>query len=238
MLILLPILVFAAQKSAVPGHQDFRKELAELEAIKSKGVQSPDLYYNIGVCQARLNQESEAILSFLRCLNLNSAHKPARANLEYLISLSNDSQLYPQRQFISSQMLDLYDWFSINRSSLAVLILLLLSVACMHWLLHHHQDREKGLPILLLIVCGVLLLSFNSLLITKVYRMNHNRKAVIVQGSVIMRAEQQPESRSIRTLHRSLIVQVAQQEGDWARIILPNGNSGWVKSSDLERVSK
>lgn len=215
---------------------DYRAKLTELQKLSDNGISNPDLYYNIGVCQAKLNRESHAMLAYLRCVNLNSAHTDARSNIDYLISLSKDSQLYPQTQFIAGLLLNIYDWFNINRTALALLLSLLLSGLCLHWLLHYHQDKERGLAVLSLILGICLSLSFMALLITKQYRLSHNNKAVITANTADLREAASNSARVIREIHSSLIVRISEERGGQARIVLPNGNSGWVRTDQFERV--
>ncbi len=215
---------------------DYRAKLEELQKIAKTGVNSPDLYYDMGVCQARLNQEAPALISFLRCVNLDSAHRDARSNIAYLTALSKDSQLYPRQQFIAEMLLNVYDWFSLNRTAVFLLLFLLLTGLCLHWLLHYHQEREKGLAVLLLTLSMMLLITFCILLGTKSYRMNHNHKAVITAGTAQLREEASAVSRIIRDIHQGLIVRVTEKRGDELRIVLPNGNVGWVMNTELEMV--
>lgn len=235
---LILILVFAmGLLSAVTSVPDYRQTLGELSKLEEKGISNPDLYYNIGVCHARLGNESKAVLYFLRALNLNSAHRDARHNLDYIISLSPDRELYPRRQFVGNILLSFYHWFNLNRLALALLIMLLITALSTHWLLHYPGDRERGLPVLLTISAAILLTCVLIAMVGKIYRLQYNRKAVVQSPSAQLYASPDSERNSIRVLHQSLIVEISQSKGDWFMVNLPGGINGWVKRQDVLRVT-
>lgn len=215
---------------------DYRKTLEDLSKQEQAGIKAPDLYYNLGVCHARLGDESKAVLYFLRALNLNSAHRDARHNLEYLISLSPDRELYPRRQFVGNLLLSVYHWFNLNRLALALLLMLLLTAVSTHWLLHYPRDRERGLPVLLTTITLILLCGVIIALGGKTYRLQYNHKAVVQASAAPLYPEPDASLNSTRILHQSLIVEIAETKGDWCRVNLPGGISGWIKSRELLRV--
>ena len=57
---------------------------------------NPDLFYNLGVEFFSRGEIGMANLYFLKALNINSAHSPARTNLELSIHYSPDADLYPE----------------------------------------------------------------------------------------------------------------------------------------------
>ena len=237
-LLLLILFVFSmAILSAQTKAPDYQKTLSELSKLEQKRISNPDLFYNIGVCQAHLGNESKAVVYFLRALNLDSAHSASRHNLDYIISLSPDQDMYPQRQFIGNLMLNIYHWFNLNRIALALLLMLLLTSLSLHWLLHYPRDKERGLPVLLAVLSAFLLLCVVIGLGTKVYRQQFNHKAVVQAAVLQIYAEPDAKTKSVRSLHQSLIVELSETKGDWCRINLPNGMSGWVKTQGLLRVS-
>lgn len=215
---------------------DYKQTLAELSKLEEKGIRNPDLYYNLGVCQAHLGNESQAVLYFLRALNLNSAHREARHNLDYIISLSPDQELYPRQQFIGNLSRSLGQWFNLNRIALFTILLLILAALALHWLLHYPRDKEKGLPVLLTVLAVLLLLGLLTGLISKLYHQRTNPQAVVQAAVTQLYPEANTKVKSLRSLHQNLIVEIEESKGDWCRIKLPNGIEGWVGREDLLRV--
>lgn len=104
-----------------------------------------DYYYNQAVSYFDSGNQAYANLYYLKALNLNSAHKQARANLELSIRLSADSKLYPQHKFLVNATYRMLWFFSVNRLAIISLILLLLASLCLAWLLFYDPDKRACL---------------------------------------------------------------------------------------------
>ncbi|MEF3694981.1 MAG: hypothetical protein V3576_06490 [Candidatus Cloacimonadota bacterium] len=216
--------------------QDYGKLLTELAELEQRGVQDPDLFYNMGVCHYHLNQLALAKLNFLRALRLNSAHRQAQQNIAFIRQLSPDQDLYPEQQFIQRLFYKLYDWFNLNRLALGILFFLILSGLCLHWLLRYDPEKEKGLPVLLLSGSSLFLLLFIGTTIVKAYRINHSNKAVIAYDNCLLLEEPDPAATSERSVNSAMMVIATETQGDYTRIILPDGTGAWVKSDAVLRV--
>ncbi len=210
--------------------------LAALKAVEAKGIKNPDLFNDIGLANYHLNRPAQANLYFLKALNLNSSHREAAHNLDFVCRLSRDRELYPQRQFLETVFYGIYDFFNLNRAAIAALIMLLLSALCLHWLMHYDPDKERGLPTLLLIISTLFLLFFAGLTGTKAYRMAHNNKAVVQSDNTALYSRPDSSAKSSLTVNEALVVLIGQVQDDWTRIILPDGSSHWIPSSALLTV--
>ena len=215
---------------------DHSAKLDALKAVEAKGIENPDLFNDIGLANYHLNRPAQANLYFLKALNLNSAHREAAHNLDFVCRLSRDRELYPQRQFLETFFYGKYDFFNLNRAAIAALIMLLLSALCLHWLMHCDPDKERGLPTLLLIISLLFLLFFSGLTATKAYRMSHNNKAVVKSDNTALYSRPERTARSSIVVNEALVVLIGEHQADWSRIILPDGSSHWVPSSALLAV--
>lgn len=227
MILILSIMVFSGLAAS---------EYDELKALEEQGIQNSDLYYNLGVTYWQLGESGMANLYFLRALNIDSAHKPAKENLSYVVGLSQDRDLYPQRLFLLQIFWEVYDFLSLNRMAILTLFLLLISVLSLSWLLHYDPDKERGLPSLILGICLFLLLSSISLLGVKAYRQAHNPKAVLIQSQADLRAEADDKASRVAVIHEALILIVEGSSQGWSLVRLPDGNSGWVQNEAIRRV--
>lgn len=211
-------------------------KLQELNTLEQKGIRNADLYNNIGICHFHTGKKGIAMLYFLRALNLNSAHKEARENLDYIIDISPDKALYPQHAYLVQLFFRFYNYMNINRLSIVVLILFALFVLSLHWLMHYDESREKALPILIMLIAFFILGSFSAMLITKYQRMRYNPKAVVSATETDGYDGSGEQYNRLFTIREATIVQIEESDGKWSLVSLPNGISGWVKSNDLTRV--
>ena len=210
-------------------------ELARLEKLAAGGTRNADLNYNLGVAYFQTGDSGKATLHFLRALNVDSAHRPARQSLAYVQSLDPDLPKAPPQPFVLHALLGLYDFFNLNRLALLVLLAALLAVLCAHWLLHYPSDKERGLPILLLGIALSLLLISGAALLVKGGRYRSNSRAVVMKGGTALHAAETGD-KAIRELPEASILILRETRGDRTRAILADGSSGWVSADAVERV--
>ncbi|MCB5271459.1 MAG: hypothetical protein LHW56_06405 [Candidatus Cloacimonetes bacterium] len=226
-ILILSILIFSPLAAS---------EYDELKDLEDQGIQNADLYYNLGVTYWQLGQSGMANLYFLRALNLDSAHKPAKENLNYVISLSQDRELYPQHLFLLRIFWEAYDYMNLNRTAILTLVLLLISALSLFWLLHYDREKELELPSLVLGICLFLLLSSSTILGVKAYRQAHNKKAVLIQNVAELRTTADYKANRVAVIHEALILIVEESKLGWSLVRLPDGSSGWLEDADLKRV--
>lgn len=236
-LILLAGLFAQAQINSSVGEAKTQQQLTLDKLLKQAeaGTRNADLYYNIGVCYYQTGKPGQAVLYFLRALNLNSAHRQARENLSFIQSLFPAEHKAQPQPFLVQLFFNIYDFFSLNRLALFVLLLGLLCTLSLHWLLHYPPERERGFPVLVLLITLSLFLAFTSALLFKNYRYRHNPRAVVIREGTEGYATAQ-SSKAIFILPEGYAVNIQQAGPNRTQVILPDGNRGWLASSTLERV--
>ncbi|MDD4155736.1 MAG: tetratricopeptide repeat protein, partial [Candidatus Cloacimonetes bacterium] len=73
-------------------NNEFENALDSFLQAKEHGLNNPDLLYNIGNTYFRLDNIPQAIIYYKRALLLDSSYKPAKENLNYAMSLTQDIQ--------------------------------------------------------------------------------------------------------------------------------------------------
>ncbi len=193
-----------------------------------------DLLYNIGVDFFRQGDAGHANLYFLRALNLNSAHKQARANLDTSLRLGQDARLYPEHLFLIRVLYQLLDFFSVNRLAVLSLLFLGLSSLALIWLLFYDPNKERALPILVLTAL-LLVTGFDfSALAVKSYQQSHNNKAVVVVQSMPLYPPR--GNTPLFNVHAGLTVKVLNGKGQYWLVRMPDGQTGRLKAETLEKV--
>ncbi|MGC9362092.1 MAG: tetratricopeptide repeat protein [Candidatus Syntrophosphaera sp.] len=241
--LVLPVILFALllwlpleAQDADPGiGGDYRQTLEKLQLQADSGIKNADLYYNIGVCYYHLGQTGAAVLWFLRAQNLNSAHKLAKENLAYVNSLIPREAPESPTPYLVRLFLDIYDFFSLNRLAVITLALALLASLCLHWLLHWPPGKERGLPVLILSVTGVLFLAFFGALLLKRHRFVNNRKAVVISQEAEVFATPSLQRR-LDSLPEGYIIEVRKARESLANVILSDGTNCWVEEANIARV--
>ncbi len=193
-----------------------------------------DLCYNLGVDFFTLGDVGQANLYFLRALNINSAHKYARANLDISTRLGQDAKLYPEHLFLVRVLLQTLDFFSVNRLAILSLIFLLGSALAFIWLLFYNPDKERALPILVLALLLLLTVSSFAALGIKSFQQKHDSRAVVVAA---LSPFYPPKGNSaLFEVHAGLVLKVLNARGSYWLVRLPDGQTGRLKAADLQKV--
>ncbi len=215
-------------------HPGYAATLARLAPLAEQGIQNADLYYDLGVCHHHLGNQGQAVLQFLRALNIDSSHSPARENLVYIHALDPTLPREPQQPYLVQLFLGVYAFLSLDRLALIVLITALLTTLSLHLLFHYPPDRERGLPVLLVLIFGLLLLVVGGTLLVKINRWQHNPRAVVL-SSVALRSAP-AAGRTLKELVPATTVTVKTETGSQLQVVLPDGLSGWIDRQAVELV--
>lgn len=207
-----------------------------LSSLQKSGVRNADLFYNLGVVYWQSGQSGLSTLYFLRALNVDSAHKLAKENLEYVVGLSQDKGLYPNHQFLVRAAFEIYDFLNINRLAIITLVLLLGTVLSLHWLLFYDENKERGFPILVFSIVLCIFLFFASITFVKAYRQTHNNKAVVTTPMAKIMVEADENASKLADVHEGLILVIEYTGTVWSKVHLPDGVTGWVLSSNISKV--
>jgi len=224
----------SAQTPAAQDSLSYRQQLDKLLPLAQSGTRNADLFYNLGVCYYELGQPGKSILYFLRALNIDSSHSPARENLVYIHALDPTLPREPQQPYLVQLFLGVYAFLSLDRLALIVLITALLTTLSLHLLFHYPPDRERGLPVLLVLIFGLLLLVFGGTLLVKINRWQHNPRAVVL-SSVALRSAP-AAGRTLKELVPATTVTVKTETGSQLQVVLPDGLSGWIDRQAVELV--
>lgn len=238
LLMLLPALISAAPEQMPSGTEPDSLQAihARLLKLEQDGVRNADFLNQLGLSYYKQGDIGRAVLNFLRALRLESSHKAARNNLAYAMSRTLDRELYTQPSFLPSLFQDIFNFFSLNSLAVIVLLLLALTVLCLHWLLHLPVGGDKAVPVMWLVIIGFLFLLSVTMLGLKYRSYMNPAEAVILEHQVDGYSGPGPEFGKLFTLHAGLIVHINRVDKDWALITLPNAGAGWIHVSALERV--
>jgi tetratricopeptide (TPR) repeat protein len=240
LLLLILALSFEAaaqeQKEEAISSAEYTRVLDNLLKQESAGIANADMYNQIGLSYYHQGYTGKAVVYFLRALRLNSNHGEAKNNLDFAISRSPDKDMYSQPSFLSSVFQKVFNFFTLNSLAFITLLLLLISVLCLHWLMHVSAGQDKAVPVMWLIIVGFILLLATVLLAFKYRDFRSDRTAVITDREAEGFSGPGEEFGKLFTIHEGLVIHISRVDKDWALITLPNGGAGWVLASSLERV--
>ena len=206
-------------------------------AIEAEGLESPELYYNIGNAYFKSSDYAHAILYYERALKLDPSYSDARFNLEFAKESVQDRIESVPEFFLKTWTRKLGYLFSSD--VWAVLFFLFLALALAGGLLFllgsggasRRTGFFAGLAALLLALCC---LGFS---VSQKTAYNRADSAVVtVPVSSVKSTPGAESAKDLFVLHEGTKVRILDEVGGWWNIELSDGRQGWIPASDLELI--
>ena len=210
--------------------------IRKYQFVAEHGLESVQLYYNLGNAFYKTGNATYAILNYERALKLAPNDEDIRYNLALArTQIVDNVSTLPQpgflrwwKQVISSQSISYWGTLSIITffAFLTLFGLFLLS----------SSFYTKRLAFWFSVICisvSVISFTFGSNLTSKL--LSHNT-AVITDRSVKVKSSPSETGTELFVVHEGITVQLTDKLGDWVNISLPDGNKGWVKEATLVRI--
>ncbi len=212
---------------------DYEAAADAYELILTQGLQSADLYYNLGNTYYRQEELGQAILNYERALRLNPHFRDARQNLDLAYSKTEDQIDSLPQIFLVQWAQTVVGWFSPNGWLVALLILvaILAALAVLFFVSSDYAWRKRSL-LFGILVSLLLLLAIGCTIAAHRQTARHD-KAIVTSPMIVVKGS--PESRSIdkMILHEGTPVVIEETLGDWHKIHIADGNTGWVETTDI-----
>ncbi|MFO7615635.1 MAG: tetratricopeptide repeat protein [Bacteroidales bacterium] len=208
----------------------------EYMKIVNAGLESAELYYNLGNTCYKMGLIPSAILYFEKSLVLNPGDEDTRFNLSLANQLIVD-KIEPLNRFFVSRWVDnlagLLRTDAWARISLVTFILTLISIVIIY------GTRRIVLKKTLLL-CAILmsLMSVTSFLLghKSYHALNITPSAIVFSPSITAKSSPDSSGTDLFVLHEGTKVRITDQVGAWLRIRLADGNQAWIPADSVEKI--
>ena len=215
------------------GKSDFVGAANAYNAILNAGYSSADLYYNLGNAYYRQEEYGLAILNYERALRLKPNYRDARQNLQLANTKTEDEISQLPEIFIVHWARSLTSWLSPKgwRVVLLLLLALMAGLVVVLFLSRDYVWRKRSL--IASIVVALLLVIALACAIASSVRANRHNEAIVTTPMLVVKSS--PESGSVDKLilHEGTKVGIDEFLGDWYKIHIADGNTGWVSTDEV-----
>lgn len=217
-------------------HEQYAEATQLYEVILAGGVESHEVYYNLGCAYYRQDELAKAIVNYERALRLKPIDSDTRENLALCYAQTQDHiEAVPQLFFVR--------WWHQFVSSLTVtwwLVLLLcmvaLLMAAVAWFMLSRSLRHRRLSL----ACSGLAVLLVALTVGCVLQShadaNSGDAAIVMLPMVGVKGEPMQGAADKFVLHEGTKVSMMEQQDQWCRIRIADGNNGWVESTQIEII--
>lgn len=215
---------------------DYSKAIELYEGIANKGLESSELYFNIGNAYFKSNNIALAILYYERAKKLNPSDEDITVNLKLANQKVEDKIEAAPQLFLTQWKNGIVDLMSEKAWSIFCIILLAIALILFSIFITSGNRSLKqagffGGMVLIISAFVTLFIAQQKYTQTK-----YNSDAIITSASVTVMGSPNEKGTKLFVLHEGIKVNVIQENDGWSEIKIANGNVGWVKGKDVTAI--
>lgn len=217
-------------------NSNFAEAARLYNAVLKSGYQSADLYYNLGNTYYRLDEYGLSILNYERALRLKPNFRDARQNLDLVNSKTEDEIAPLPEIFIVHWAHSLVAWLSPAGWRAMLLCLAALLGGLIVFFVLSSQYRSRKMALIGILVASVLLLLTLACAIASSVQYNRHDQAIVTSPMAVVKSSPEDKSIDKLILHEGTKVQIEETLGEWHKIQIADGNTGWMQQTDITTI--
>ncbi|MDG1348860.1 MAG: tetratricopeptide repeat protein [Flavobacteriales bacterium] len=211
-------------------NSDYTSAITLYDSILTIGLESSELYYNLGNCHYKAQNWANAIWHYEKSLKLERNDKTIQnlelANLKIIDQIEDIPQLFYKKWW--SSFISIFNTFSWQLISILI-IWLALTIKILNQFTNY--KKEHFLSILYSLALISVFATYSS------YQRNITKKeAIIFTSSVVVNSAPTTNSTNLFSLHSGSKIEILDTIGEWINIKIANGNSGWILQNSIKEL--
>lgn len=224
-----------AKANALYARESYPEALEAYRGILETGVESWELYYNMGNTYYRMVDYPKAILYYEKAAKLYPGNPIIENNLKLTEQKIVDRFESMPVFFLNSGWNRCVRMFTTSGWAVAVIAMLFVFLLCAAG--YKIGNSYTGKKIFFYTAClAALLLVFSLCCSIGSYKNLHADYAVVMQTSVAAKSSPEERSETKFMLHEGSKVMIEESIPPYCKVRIKNGNRGWIPEESLERI--
>ncbi len=216
---------------------EYEKAVQSYQSIIDSGYASAELYYNLGNAYYKSHDITMALVNYERARIL----KPNDPEIEHNLGIAREfvvdrieilPEFFLRRAYVGFvKIFDADVWALVSVVAFGLALGLFLAYFFLKQLSLRKVTFWAGVLFFMIAASTFVFAQQQNNLVTK-----HNQ-AIIITPSVTIKSSPDEESGTdLFLLHEGTKVTISDELGDWREVVLSDGNTGWMKETDLIRL--
>ncbi|PQJ16339.1 SH3 domain-containing protein [Aureicoccus marinus] len=213
--------------------EEYKKAIELYESVLEEGQHSAALYFNLGNAHYQLGEVGPSVYYFEKALLLDPEDAEIRNNLNYANNMRIDAIEQVPKSFFGQVRESILGWFHFDQWARIGIVFMLISV--MSFLAYQWIAGSTFKRFFFIVALGAVGLSLLTLLISYLdfQQYQSEQPAVIFSQQVSFTSAPNTRGDILFTLHEGTKVNVLEQYDQWAKVELPDGQTGWIISESV-----
>ena len=226
---------FASEQTFGLGNKQYVNEnysvaISLYDSILESGLESSELYYNLGNCHYKKNDWTNAIWHYEKSLQLNNnvktIHNLELAKLKIIDRIEPLPKLFYKKWWINlSQTLSTQVWQILGLFGVGLIFIL--------QLISQFTSLKNKLTTKIFYTITVIIFFITQ---TSYHNNFTKKEAIIFSETITVNSAPTINSTNLFTLHAGSKVEILDVIGDWINIKISNGNSGWILQNSIKEL--
>ena len=212
---------------------DFEKAAKLYRELTLEHPKAAVFFYDLGNAYVKLGKLSEAILAYEKALRLSPRDKDARHNLSYAHGLL-EYRVEDNRNWYlkaADAVLSRYTQREINFGALAVVFIFLMS-GMLFFIFRQNVFWDSGRKFLIVFV-----ILFAGVAFWKHVQTDMISDAIVMEKECEVRYGPSEHDQVAFRVGEGIKASIMDRREDWSRVLLTNGESGWIRNSAISEVT-
>jgi len=206
------------------------------EQLINNGLESPELYYNLGNSYFKINDLPSAILYFEKAIKLDPSDEDVTFNLKVANSMIPDKIEEVPVMFYKRWWNSIYDLFGANmwaKLSIICLIAFLLMLAIYFAGNSYFIKKTFFWVALIFFVFTIFSFSFS---FQKYNTSVDTKEAIVFDPTITVKSSPDEGSIDLFVIHEGTKLTILDHIGNWYEIRIANGSVGWLPVSSIKPI--
>ena len=213
---------------------EYQYAIDKYNKILNDGLHSFELYFNLANAHYKQNDIAESIYFYEKALQFDGNNRDAISNLSFAQQMTIDDIDVLPNSGIKNILNGLVSVMDSDGWGVLIVILIWLTILFLLVYFFSRNTKTKRVSFILsFTMSGIILLSFMMGFYAKTIE-NNNVYAIVFDEEVQVKEEPNLMSSLRFKLHEGTKVLLLDTVGEWNKIRLTNGQSGWLQSESIK----
>ena len=206
------------------------------DQVAGQGLQSAQLFYNMGNAYFKNNNVPAAILFFEKARKL----APSDENIQYNLSVANSMIVDKIEQvpelFYKTWWNYFYNLFNADTWTVIALFLLTFLIILITWFVLTKSRTSKQTSFYLGIIMLFFTITAFGLASQKYYYSKEHQEAIVFTPAITVKSSPTQSAVDLFVIHEGTKVKLLDRVSGWIEIRIPDGSIGWLPENSVQEI--